>query len=294
MLRKSDRVASLGFSLFGALVNFVIATQLLGAWRSFKWEPESEWEGSEYSISKNGISITWALLTAYFAAAFAICSFGVVGIVRVRILVMSLFNSSTKIPAFVRIYRDYIVGDFALGTILTAAWSYAAFQPAVLSNICEQLSRQPDLFRDFTDTSLSIENCDQWAAPGVMTFMAAMIMVTVVRLHFLIVLSSYYKALAKQQTLGLSRFGVSPPTDAQAIQHIYILQPSGDQSHSDDTSHMGDIYVPLTSVEDLSEEEANVLRSRATEIWIPSRNLSHSKSSDKRCEPMHGLNEKPV
>lgn len=81
---NSNRTTSLVISSFGAVFNFALAARLLGAWRSFKWEPESEWESSEYSTSRDGVRLVWALLCAYFVAASAICVFGLAGIVRVR------------------------------------------------------------------------------------------------------------------------------------------------------------------------------------------------------------------
>ncbi|KAH7921215.1 hypothetical protein BV22DRAFT_1072737 [Leucogyrophana mollusca] len=287
MFHKSDRTASLVISLIGTVVNFVIAAQLLGAWRSFRWESESEWEGSEYSLSKNGVSITWALLSAYFAAASAICSFGVVGIVR-------------GIPSFVRIYRNYIIGDFAIGTILTAIWTYAAFQPSVLSNICEQLSRQPDLLHDFLDPTFSLENCEQWAEPGVTAFMAVMVVITIIRLHFLIALSSYYKALVQHRTPGLPQHAphCAQPAEDEPLQHLYILRPLESDSHSRSASYASDIYVPITYMDNISDREADKLRSRATEIWVPPMGRVHTtrgiSSPPVEGDLLHFSNEKSM
>jgi hypothetical protein len=83
-LLYSTRSASLGVSLVGALVNFAFAVQLLSAWRSLRWEPESEWEGSENSWRGDGVKLVWGLLSAYFAAAATVCFIGFVGIVKVR------------------------------------------------------------------------------------------------------------------------------------------------------------------------------------------------------------------
>jgi hypothetical protein len=84
-------------------------------------------------------------------------------------------------PSFVRIYRDYIVGDFVFGTLFAAIGSYAAFRPTVRSNICELLSRQPDMLRDFIDLGLTLENCEPWFERGVFAFMVILIVITVIR-----------------------------------------------------------------------------------------------------------------
>jgi hypothetical protein len=182
----SCRTSSLAISLFGAVVNFALAARILGAWRSFKWEPESEWESSEYSISKDAVHLVWALLCAYFAAASAICCFGLAGIVQVRRVCSSFLAKISRFlhqakPSFVRIYRDYIVGDFVFGTLFAAIGSYAAFRPTVRSNICELLSRQPDMLRDFIDLGLTLENCEPWFERGVFAFMVILIVITVIR-----------------------------------------------------------------------------------------------------------------
>lgn len=78
------RSVSLAISLLGALVNFAFAVQLLSAWRSLRWEPESEWEGSESSWRGDGVKLVWGLLSGYFAVAATICVVGFVGIVKVR------------------------------------------------------------------------------------------------------------------------------------------------------------------------------------------------------------------
>jgi hypothetical protein len=81
----------------------------------------------------------------------------------------------------VRIYRDYIIGDFVFGTLFAAIGSYAAFRPTVRSNICELLSRQPDMLRDFIDLGLTFENCEPWFERGVFAFMVILAVITVIR-----------------------------------------------------------------------------------------------------------------
>jgi hypothetical protein len=77
------RTASLCVSILGALVNFTLAVQLLSAWHSLKWEPESEWEGSENSWRGGGVKLVWGLLSGYFAANATVCLIGFIGIIKV-------------------------------------------------------------------------------------------------------------------------------------------------------------------------------------------------------------------
>lgn len=252
------RTTSLAVSLFGAVFNFALAVRLLGAWRSFKWEPESEWESSEYSISKDGVHLVWALLCAYFVAASAICLFGLAGIVRGK-------------ASFVRIYRDYIVGDFVFGTLFAAIGSYAAFRPSVRSSICELLSRQPDTLRDFIDLGLTLENCEPWFERGVFVFMIVLIVITVIRLHFVLALSSYYTILISHQGFRLS-------SHTPHYERIYILPVHSMANKARCTSDVdlqfvdAPVYapVPLTHV---SSQVAEELLANATEAWV---SRSHS------------------
>ena len=79
-----QRSLSLSISLVGAIISFAFAVQLLSAWRSLRWESESEWEGSENSWRGDGVKLVWGLLSGYFAVTAAICVVGFIGIVKVR------------------------------------------------------------------------------------------------------------------------------------------------------------------------------------------------------------------
>lgn len=78
-----DRSASLATAFIGAVSNVALAVYLVGLWRSLSWEPGSEWEGLRFSLSRDGASLICGLFSAYFAAASAICVFGLVGISKV-------------------------------------------------------------------------------------------------------------------------------------------------------------------------------------------------------------------
>ena len=80
---KSYRSASAATAFVGAVSNVALAVYLFGVWRSLAWEPGSEWEGSRFSLSRDGARLVCGLFSAYFAAASAICVFGLAGITRV-------------------------------------------------------------------------------------------------------------------------------------------------------------------------------------------------------------------
>ncbi|KAJ8596713.1 hypothetical protein M405DRAFT_757099 [Rhizopogon salebrosus TDB-379] len=253
MLFNYNRTTSLVISSFGAVFNFVLAARLLGTWQSFRWEPESEWESSEYSISRDGVRLVWALLCAYFAAASAICFFGLAGIVRSK-------------PSFVRIYRDYIIGDFVFGTLFAAIGSYAAFRPTVRSNVCELLSRQPDMLRDFIDLGLTFENCEPWFERGVFAFMVILVVITVIRLHFVLTLSAYYTILVRHQGFCLSSH--TPSADESRLERIYILPAHSSARKGPSASGLdAPVYAPVR-LSQVSPQVARELLANATEAWV--------------------------
>lgn len=87
-MSRPDRSASLAIASFGTIANIAFATQVLTAWHSFKWEPESEWEASVGKWRIDGLKIIWVLLSTYFVSAAMVCSTGFVGIVKVFVLLV--------------------------------------------------------------------------------------------------------------------------------------------------------------------------------------------------------------
>lgn len=84
--------ATVATAFIGAVSNIALAIYLFGVWRSLAWEPGSEWEGFRFSLSRDGARLICGLFSAYFAAASAICVFGLVGIIKVP------FSLSLSLP----------------------------------------------------------------------------------------------------------------------------------------------------------------------------------------------------
>ncbi|KAG8218925.1 hypothetical protein J3R82DRAFT_4633 [Butyriboletus roseoflavus] len=273
-----DRSASVATAFIGAVSNVALAVYLIGAWRSLAWEPGSEWEGLRFSLSRDGASLICGLFSAYFAAASAICVFGLAGIIKC-------------IPSFVRIYRNYVIGDFAFCTLFAVLASSAAVDPAARAQVCEQVSRQPDLLRGVIDLGLTLENCEQWFERGLMAFMAVFLLRTVVRIHFIFALSRFYAHLSsgyRCEPLCSHDDDVLTP-----LERIYLLpHASVDQDEKRATVNeaimQSSIYAPVPLAQ-VSPQMANQLRATATEAWIsrvlPHRALVRVPSSDTGNEP---------
>jgi len=243
------RTASLVISLLGAIFNFTFAVQVLAAWRSLKWEPESEWEGAADSWRVDGVKLVWGLLSAYFVAAASACLVGLVGILKNR-------------RSLIRFYRDYSIADFSFCSFFTIVGAYAAFRTSTKSGVCEELSRQPQLMRDLVEMGLNLENCEQWFQRAVLAILGGMLVVIVVRLHFLIAVSSYYSQLSRHTR------SCSLPSHhrSDSLQRIYLLPRVSSLSPTSPTLSPQDdplVYAPVP----LSTLSPN-LRSSAKEAWI--------------------------
>jgi len=280
-----DRSASTSTAFIGAVSNLALAAYLLGIWRSLAWEPGSEWEGASFSLSRDGARLICALFSAYFTAASAICVFGLAGIVK-------------GIPSFVRIYRNYVIGDFAFCTLFAVLASSAAVDPAARAQVCEQVSRQPDLLRDVTDLGLTLENCEQWFESGLMAFMAVFLLRTVVRIHFIFALSRFYARLASGHRCDSTC--VHDDDNFTPLEHIYLLpHPSTDGNEkravSDDAPVHSPIYAPVPLAQ-VSPQMADQLRKTATEVWISripfsshalARLSSHTTGNERALSDIH-------
>jgi hypothetical protein len=93
----------------------------------------------------------------------------------------SLFASSQRLPAHVRVFRDYSIADLVFVTLSTLMFAFACVQPTLRGVVCEELSRQPELMRNLIDTGLTIENCDIYFERGVVGVVAIMSILLICR-----------------------------------------------------------------------------------------------------------------
>ena len=89
IMPRWNRSMVLVTSLLGAVLNSVLAIQLVALWRTLKKDSESEWEGSLDPWTVNTLSLLGGLSAAYFVTAAVACSIGFAGIIKVRLQLLS-------------------------------------------------------------------------------------------------------------------------------------------------------------------------------------------------------------
>jgi hypothetical protein len=189
MWRRYNRSASLAITSFGAVTNLAITIHVLIAWRSLKWEPESEWESSGGNWRLDGVKILWALLFIYFTSAATVCIVGLLGIVKVLphlssfTTVINKTPSTQSIPSYVRFYRDYSIADFSFCAFSAALATYGAFNSTARAGVCEEFSHHPELMRDMLEMGLTLENCERWIERAVLAALAVSFIVMVIRVR---------------------------------------------------------------------------------------------------------------
>ncbi|KAI0315973.1 hypothetical protein OF83DRAFT_1129353 [Amylostereum chailletii] len=255
MISRWNRAVALVTSLLGGVINLILASHLFSLWRSFKWDTESEWEGSVDIWAVNGLGIIGGLFAAYFLTAAIANGVGFVGIAK-------------RMPRYVRFYRDFSIADFVCSTLATLFVTYASCRYYnIRTAVCEEVSRHEELMMDMAEIGLNLENCEQWFERALFAFVAVMIIVTAVRLHFVITIS---KIFAKMSQYPADMPSPSPrPHKDSNLQRIYILPgPSGSPKMATGGSAQAlpsVVYAPIP-LSQLSEREVRQLQ--AHEAWI--------------------------
>jgi len=183
--RCYNRTASTLITIFGAITNAAVAIQVLAAWRTFKWEPESEWESSGDKWQLHGLKVIWALLFVYFASAASVCTVGLVGILKVSsqpfLSMLPFYLVQQNKSSHVRFYRDYSIADFSFCAFSLILATYGAFLDPARAGICEEFSHHPELMRNMLEMGLNLENCERWLERAVFAVLAVLFVIMVVR-----------------------------------------------------------------------------------------------------------------
>ncbi|KIJ97840.1 hypothetical protein K443DRAFT_681206 [Laccaria amethystina LaAM-08-1] len=243
------RSASLAITSFGAVTNLAITIHVLIAWRSLKWEPESEWESSGGNWRLDGVKILWALLFIYFTSAATVCILGLLGILK-------------SIPSYVRFYRDYSIADFSFCAFSAALATYGAFNSTARAGVCEEFSHHPELMRDMLEMGLTLENCERWIERAVLAALAVSFIVMVIRLHFLLAVSNFYSQLTRHHHTRTSSRSISCSAGSlptSTSQRIFLLP----QRHETQEPSSEVVYAPVP-LNSLPKD----MQMQAMEAWV--------------------------
>jgi hypothetical protein len=255
------RTASTLITLFGCVTNAILALQVASAWRSFtsRGEQESEWEGLSDKWDTNGLRLVWGLFFVYFASSTTVSAVGLHGVLRAK-------------ASQLRFYRDFSIADFAFSTVSALFAAYAAFVGRARARLCEELSHHPDLMREMLEMGLNLENCEIWLERAVFAIVAIMLVVTLVRLHFLFAVSHYYSQLIRHHSCHHHHY---PP------QRILLVTTST-QSHTTEVEEsprdLEMVYAPVRK-DSLPKE----LQDKATEAWVSTTPSSHGRRHSRYC-----------
>jgi len=239
----------------GAVGNAYAVVHIVAMWLTMRREAESEWEGSADVWTLDVARTLGALVCVYMGVASVACAAGFYGTLK-------------RLPAHVRIFRDYSIADLVFVTLSTLMFAFACVQPTLRGAVCEELSRQPELMRNLADTGLNIDNCDVYFERGVVGIVAVMSVLLICRMQFTLLVTDYYSQLLRMGS-GSDYDELSGDESSSGRQRIFLL-PSRDTQSKDAPL----IYAPLPRL-----SIADARQMHATEAYVsrPSRH-SHSHS----------------
>ncbi|KAF8759834.1 hypothetical protein RHS01_01941 [Rhizoctonia solani] len=261
---SSKRTATLVLAGLGAVGNAYAAIHLVALWWRMRKETESEWEGSADIWTLDIARVLGALVCTYMTIASVACAAGFYGTLK-------------RLPAHVRVFRDYSIADLVFVTLSTLMFAFACVQPTLRGIVCEELSRQPELMRNLIDAGLTIENCDIYFERGVVGIVGVMSVLLICRMQFTLLVTDYYSQLLR----------AGPGADYEEFSggeestghRIYLLPSQGIQSKDQPL-----VYAPLPR---LSLAEARQMHAREAYVSRPSRH-SHSNSLPHSSSRSHG------
>ncbi|KAJ7818958.1 hypothetical protein B0H14DRAFT_2837697 [Mycena olivaceomarginata] len=178
------KYASLFVTLAGGLVNSLLTLQLASSWNTLQaLDAESELDAWKL----DGLRVLWALLAWYLLAAAFVSFVGFFGVLRNK-------------PAHVRLYRDCASADLAFTLFATLLAFLAARAPARAA--CEQPELAPLLvslsayLSTFYTSAGPDEACERALEHTALVALAALVVLSVVRLHFLLAVSTHYASMS--------------------------------------------------------------------------------------------------
>ncbi|KAF7304132.1 hypothetical protein MIND_00644800 [Mycena indigotica] len=202
------KAASLVITLSGGLVHTYLALKLASSWATLRaLEAETEYENA---FRLDGLRVLFLLVALYLIAASCISFLGFSGVLRAR-------------PSHVRLYRDCASADLAFTALLGLVAAAVAFHPGTPAPTCDAPELAPLLpligavLAPFLPAQLAPdEACERYLTQLGVAAAAALLVLAVVRVHFLLAVNTHYAALLRQQQRA-------PDTEADATHRIRLL-----------------------------------------------------------------------
>ncbi|KAJ7181557.1 hypothetical protein C8R43DRAFT_941392 [Mycena crocata] len=229
-MARIAKSASLVITLVSALTHSYLTLQLAASWRTLR-ALDAENELDAWKL--DGLKVLWALMALYLLAAAFVSFIGFLGVLRNK-------------ASHVRLYRDCSAADLGFTFFLTliAAWAQSGLSSTTNPRFaCEELARQPELAQLLALLAPD-ETCERALERAALALLAAMLVLTVIRLHFLLAVSAHYRDLC-----------IAAAGELQTDQRIRLLPlPSG-------VSAADVVYAPV---------HAAALRGagNSTEVWV--------------------------
>ncbi|KAJ7093808.1 hypothetical protein C8R44DRAFT_989899 [Mycena epipterygia] len=225
-MSRLAKSASLIITLCGALTHSFLTVQLAGSWRTLR---ALDAENDLDAWKLDGLKVLFALLALYLQAGAFVSFVGFYGVLKNK-------------ASHVRLYRDCSAADLAFTVFITVLAGYAAWAPGRLA--CEELARQPELAQLLALLSPD-ETCERWLERAAITLLSAMVVLTVVRLHFLLAVSTHYAHLLRLTSAGgpggeqcIRLLPLPPNVPAADVVYAPVHCPSGSPLDSAGTAEV--------------------------------------------------------
>ncbi|KAF7304456.1 hypothetical protein HMN09_00847800 [Mycena chlorophos] len=219
------KAASLVITLAGGLAHAFVALQLAATYATMRSiEAETEYDGA---WRLDGLRILYALLELYLFAGALVSFVGLYGVVRGK-------------PVHVRLYRDCATADLLFTALLGVAAGVSAWGSNSTTTLsCDSPELAPllpligALLAPFLPAPLSPdEACERYLAHLGAGIAAALLVLSLVRVHFLLAVNAHYHALLKDEERARRHDDFATHNANDGVQRIRLLPlPAGISAH---------------------------------------------------------------
>ncbi|KAJ7245795.1 hypothetical protein C8J57DRAFT_1725117 [Mycena rebaudengoi] len=310
-MARLAKSASLLITSSGFLTHSVLTYHLLSAWRTLR-ALEAESELDAYKL--DGLKVLWALLILYMQAAAFVSLVGFLGVLRnkaphvrlyrdcsaadllftafLTLLAVYLTFSPIALPASLDALLALLPNPFSSASSSSSSGSSGSSSTyarrsdgagAASTNPLRLACDQPEL-AGLVALAAPGEACERWLERAAISVSAGMVVLTVVRLHFLLAVSTHYAHMLRSSPSSPQGSDCSPSAhrnDSSAPDAELALSPSTPTririlplpAHLSPNDvvytpvHVGALAASVHREKEGSTEGASLV-SLATEVWV--------------------------